>query len=394
MNGTANNYMAGNLGIGTTSPTSTLTVAGTLSVSGNTNIGANLSTTGLITAGGNITGANLITTGLLSVAGNANVGYLAVNRQDTGFEGGQLQLNKALDNNPAWYMDVYGNTGSPTLRFFNGDGQVRSQLDWNGQLLVNSLTATTGQITPTAGSGGAGIIFPPNPGGGIGDFAAIQYYPYNGEQTVLALTVRNDTDDLIQLDASGGTAVLNYLTVYGGENVTGQLTAGSIVTPGTISTSGSIIGGYVQSTGTLQGAYVYSTGEIRAGSNLITDGGSVYAKGRHVSYFPQWGNIGGQFTPPRSPFGGIFEPPGGWLQGGGYGITGAYVYPPAGFSISNFAAGIVSNQQTEFRGDVDGNDTFVASFSVNYGEGRIELVFGGTETRGNPYAFYMFWWSV
>jgi hypothetical protein len=74
MNGTANNYMAGNLGIGTTSPTSTLTVAGTLSVSGNTSIGANLSTTGLITAGGNIAGANLITTGSISATGTLTSG--------------------------------------------------------------------------------------------------------------------------------------------------------------------------------------------------------------------------------------------------------------------------------------------------------------------------------
>jgi hypothetical protein len=74
MNGTANNYMAGNLGIGTTSPTSTLTVAGTLSVSGNTSTGANLSTTGLITAGGNITGANLITTGSISATGTLTSG--------------------------------------------------------------------------------------------------------------------------------------------------------------------------------------------------------------------------------------------------------------------------------------------------------------------------------
>jgi hypothetical protein len=385
-------------------------IAGTLSTSGNI-IGANLSTAGLISAGGNITGANLITSGTvqggfiystnniqaagsLGVTGTASVGSLTVNRENTGFEGGQLQLNKALDNNPAWYMDVYGNTGSPNLRFFNGDFQVRAQLDWNGQLSVNSLTATSGAITPTAGNGGAGIIFPPNPGGGTGDLAAIQYYAYSGENTVLALTVRNDANDLIQLDASGGTAILNYLTVYGGESVTGQLTAGSMVSTGTISTSGAIIGGYIQSTGTLQAAYVYSTGDILAASNLITDSGSVYAKGRHVSYFPQFGSVAGQFTPPTSPFGGINQPSGGWLVTGGYGIVGAYIYPPAGFSISNFAAGIVSNQQTQFRGTVDSNDTFVASFSVNYGEGRIELVFGDTETRSNPQANYMFWWYV
>jgi hypothetical protein len=403
--------------------------------------GGNLNSVGVISAVGNITGANLVTsgrvqggyiystgnisaTGSLSVTGTATTGPLIITRENTGFEGGQLQLNKALDNNPAWYMDVYGNTGSPYLRFFNGDGQVRAQLDWNGQLLVNSLTATTGQITPTAGAGGAGIIFPPNPGGGSGDFAAIQYYPYSGEQTVLALTVRNDNNDLISLDASGGTAIQNYLTVYGGENVTGQLTAGSMISGGSISaggaitggyiyslgdvradgtvyggagvsTAGSVIGGYVGSTGTVQGAYVYSNGDVAAQSSLVANNGSVYAKGRHVSYYPQWGSIGGQFTPPTSPFGGIYQPPGGWRQGGAaFGIVGAYVYPPPGFSIANFAAGIVSNQQTGFSGTVDGNDTFVASFSVDYGQGRIELVFGDTESRGNPFALYMFWWYV
>jgi hypothetical protein len=413
--------------------------------------GGNLNSVGVISAGGNITGANLVTsgrvqggyiystgnmsaTGSLSVTGTATTGSLIITRENTGFEGGQLQLNKALDNNPAWYMDVYGNTGSPTLRFFNGDGQVRAQLDWNGQLLVNSLTATTGQITPTAGAGGAGIIFPPNPGGGSGDFAAIQYYPYSGEQTVLALTVRNDNNDLIRLDASGGTAIENYLTVYGGENVTGQLTAGSMISgslisaggtitggyihslgdvraDGTVyggagvSTAGSVIGGYVQSHGNVQGAGVYSTGDIRAESSvianygsIIVDRGSVYAKGRLISYWPKRETITGAFTPPSLSWGGVDV--GGW-GAGPVPIQGCYVYPPAGFTTFDLESGIVSNYITAFAGIVDKNDTFIASYAVVYPgqdpafpNGVIQVVGGDTEMRAQPVFNCLFFWRI
>ena len=50
-------------------------IAGTLNVTGNANVG-NLGTTGLIIATGNVTGGNLVTAGALSVTGNANVGNL------------------------------------------------------------------------------------------------------------------------------------------------------------------------------------------------------------------------------------------------------------------------------------------------------------------------------
>ena len=56
--GTANNYFAGNVGIGTTTPGFPLTVSGEASVSGNIT-GGNLRTAGLISATGAITGTSL-----------------------------------------------------------------------------------------------------------------------------------------------------------------------------------------------------------------------------------------------------------------------------------------------------------------------------------------------
>jgi hypothetical protein len=65
--GTANNYMSGNLGIGTTDPTAKLTVTGTANISGNVTAG-NLTTSG---ANGTVLSNNLTVSG--AATGNANV---------------------------------------------------------------------------------------------------------------------------------------------------------------------------------------------------------------------------------------------------------------------------------------------------------------------------------
>lgn len=86
-----------------------------------------------------------------------------------------------------------------------------------GQSVATDADVTFNKVTVAAGSG-SGLTFPTNPGGGSSDEAKIVYYASTGENTVLELSVTNDADDNIYLNASGGTDVANDLRVTG--NVT------------------------------------------------------------------------------------------------------------------------------------------------------------------------------
>ena len=69
-------------------------------------------------SGGTMTGNLTVPT--LNVGNNATVKNLVITREDSNLEGGQLVLNKSLDNTAGWYIDSYNNTNTPDLRFFNG----------------------------------------------------------------------------------------------------------------------------------------------------------------------------------------------------------------------------------------------------------------------------------
>ena len=84
---------------------------------------------------------------------------------------------------------------------------IWDRLDVNGLLYVNGNMQLSQALTPSAGSGKNGIIFPSDPGGGSGDTAWIKYYPRTGEACTLELGVNNDGDDNISLMASGSVGI-------------------------------------------------------------------------------------------------------------------------------------------------------------------------------------------
>ena len=62
---------------------------------------------------------------------------------------------------------------------------------------------------PNGADNTSGIAFPNDAGGGSGDFSYIHYYPYaGGEDMVLELRVRNNSDDRIRLDTSGDIEIV------------------------------------------------------------------------------------------------------------------------------------------------------------------------------------------
>lgn len=70
--------------------------------------------------------------------GTATANSFFVSRQNSASEGGQLDLARSVDNATGWYVDVYGNTSTPELRFVNTvSPYVQGKIDSSGSLYIN-----------------------------------------------------------------------------------------------------------------------------------------------------------------------------------------------------------------------------------------------------------------
>jgi len=78
-------------------------------------------------------------------------GEIRAGRVDTSSEGGQVSFSRSTDNATAWYLDVYGNTSTPSFRVVDvGAGAV--------SLAVNSSGAVA--LRGGVSASGVGITFP------------------------------------------------------------------------------------------------------------------------------------------------------------------------------------------------------------------------------------------
>jgi len=60
-----------------------------------------------------------ISTPVISTTTSAYLRDVHIDRDDSNLEGGQISLRRSTDNADYWFIDVYGNTSTPSLRFFN-----------------------------------------------------------------------------------------------------------------------------------------------------------------------------------------------------------------------------------------------------------------------------------
>ncbi len=100
------------------------------------------------TAGSVAIGASSAGSGIkLDVQG----GEIRAGRVDSSNEGGQLSLARSSDNATAWYMDVYGNTSTPSLRLVDvSSGAVSLGINSSGAVALRG----------GASASGVGITFP------------------------------------------------------------------------------------------------------------------------------------------------------------------------------------------------------------------------------------------
>jgi len=127
----------GNVGIANAAPLDTLAVTGTVYISGNTTVVANISggnvlTSGQVSAGGNVTGANLITSGLATVTGNIT--------------GGNIISVGAVSAGAAGVSTTGNVTGGNLL----SNGLISATGNINGANLVAAQSIFTGNLSATA----------------------------------------------------------------------------------------------------------------------------------------------------------------------------------------------------------------------------------------------------
>jgi len=138
--------------IGTTSITGSLLVTGSLttvgtitattlvvqtitssisSITGSTNFGSLSSNNHVFTGSMYVTGAFYVSTGSVGIGTVSPSqklevvgGEIKAGRVDTNQEGGQVSFGRASDNNTSWYIDLYGSSTSPQLRFVDVDNSA------------------------------------------------------------------------------------------------------------------------------------------------------------------------------------------------------------------------------------------------------------------------------
>lgn len=127
-------------------------------------------------------GASLSTANTWTALQTFNNGEITIGRTDTASEGGQINLNRSTDNSVAWYIDVYGSTSTPMLRFFNntvgpaaamgfdGTGKLgigtfspNERLEIAGNLRLNGSTSGYVVLAPAAAAGSTTYTLPSSP---------------------------------------------------------------------------------------------------------------------------------------------------------------------------------------------------------------------------------------
>ena len=266
------------------------TVAGNISTVGNVNSNnvnvtsnvqaGNLRTTGIVSATGVIsTTGGIISAGIVSSFGTATLGNVIVPTGGTISAIGNIIGGNLVANGTVTGVTLSASGNVTGFNITTGGSVSATSNITGGNILTGGLISATSNITggniSTAGTVTAlshvGNIFTPRAGGifwpndSAGDVANITYIRPTGDVGILDFNVQNDADDIIRLNASGGTSVVGNLTVGGNIAVTSNVQAGNLRTTGLISATGNITASSFITTGTITlGGVISATGSPAA----------------------------------------------------------------------------------------------------------------------------------
>ena len=139
-------------------------------------------------------------------------GEIRAGRVDSSSEGGQISLARSSDNASAWYLDVYGNTSTPSLRVVDVSAGAVS-------LAINSSGAVA--LRGAVSASGVGITFPATQNASsdantLDDYEEGSWTPRNSSGTALPI---NNSATYIKIGrlvfVNADINQLNQATVYG-----------------------------------------------------------------------------------------------------------------------------------------------------------------------------------
>ena len=230
-----------------------ITTTGIVSATGNVS-GGNITTLGVVSATGNVSGGNITTLGVVSATGNVsggNITTLGVVSATGNVSGGNITTTG----------EIVANTANITGNVTIGNVTVNLELSGNtanfsgnviaGNLRSNALTATRVTFAGTNGvlTDSANLIWnnstellnvgDANIGGNVGNgyVSVAKVYSSSLSTTRIAFTGSDSGGNLLVDSANFTFTGGNLLSVTGDANVTGNVSAGNLITTGTINTA-------------------------------------------------------------------------------------------------------------------------------------------------------------
>jgi filamentous hemagglutinin len=258
-----------------------LLTPGVVTATGNVT-GGNVTTAGQVAATGNITGGNLTTAGITSTGSLSASTTITATGNITGGNVGTAGQVAATGNVTGGNLITAGLVSAGTTITATGNitgGNVTTAGITNtGSLTASTTITATGNITGGNLSAGSGII---STTGNI-DGANVNATSGITAGTTVTATGNVTGGNLVTAGlTSTGTLAVSSTSSFTGNitspfNVTGNIAAGNISSPGVITATGNITGGNLITTGETRTGTLETTGNALIGGNLIVQGNITY----------------------------------------------------------------------------------------------------------------------
>lgn len=149
--------------------------------------------------------------GTTNIESGANI---TLGRLDVTNEGGQISFNRSTDDTPYWNIDVYGNTSTPSLRFFNS-GTVKMEIDSSGRVTM-PLQPRFHVYGPSSGTSSSTLLYQNilvNNGNHYSTVTGRFTVPVNGTYMFFWSAIGSSTNDVYRYKIYKNGAMMNEAQV-------------------------------------------------------------------------------------------------------------------------------------------------------------------------------------